>query len=53
MFNETAENQRQASACGKVDAYESEECREHRKREIGQAQCVHVLGYQELQDDEA
>ena len=21
MFNETAENQRQASACGKVDAY--------------------------------
>ena len=23
MFNETAENQRQASACGKVDAYDS------------------------------
>ena len=32
---------------------EPEERREHRQREVGQAQRVHVLGDRELQDDEA
>lgn len=35
------------------DKDEPEERREHRKREIGQSQCVHVLCYRELQDGEA
>lgn len=32
---------------------EPEERRQHRKREVGQAECVHVLGDRDLQDDEA
>lgn len=35
------------------DKDEPEERREHRKREVCQAQRVHVLGDRELQDDEA
>lgn len=35
------------------DKDEPEERREHRKREVGQAQRVHVLCDRELQDDEA
>ena len=35
------------------DKDEPEECREHRKREVGQVQRFHVLGNRELQDDEA
>lgn len=35
------------------DKDEPEERREHRKREVGQAQRVHVLGDRELQDGEA
>lgn len=35
------------------DKDEPEERREHRKREVGWAQRVHVLGDRELQDNEA
>lgn len=35
------------------DKDEPEERREHRKREVGQAQRVHVLGDRKLQDGEA
>lgn len=35
------------------DKDEPEERREHRKREVGWAQRVHVLGDRELQDGEA
>ena len=35
------------------DKDEPEERREHRKREVGQAQRVHILGDRELQDGEA
>ncbi len=38
---------------GPEDKDESEECLQHRKREISEAQCLHVLDNRELQDYEA